>query len=148
MSPIKKPIRRRKKRRHYKTGIHHSPKCSKSFKYRSGWELSVATYLDLSDNVISYEYETLEIPYLLKEDKHIYIPDFLVYYKDKPQPMIIEIKRQDKLGDRKVMAKTKAAREWAEKNNYSYQIWTDQMIAAIRSVLPLKKSKIVKAKIL
>jgi hypothetical protein len=136
----KKPTSRRK-RKHYKTGIHKSPKCNRLFKYRSGWERSVAEFLDLSDDVISYQYESLEIPYLLKEKVHKYLPDFIVYYNNRPQPVIIEIKRQDKLGTLKVMAKTKAAKQWAEENNYNYQIWTDKMIEAIRKILPQKQKK-------
>ena len=58
--PIKKTKKKKRKRKsHYITGIHHSIKCKKPIKYRSGWEHSVAQYFDLSDEISSYEYEGL-----------------------------------------------------------------------------------------
>lgn len=55
--------------------------------------------------------------------------------------MIIEVKRQDKIADPKVMAKTRAAKEWALKNNHTFQMWTNKMIEVLEQVLLLEEMK-------
>lgn len=139
MPPIKKPIRRRKKRRHYKTGIHNSPKCSSPIHYRSGWELTVAQTLDNNPDVISYEYESLQIPYVVAGKRHDYCPDFIIAYKSGKR-VIVEVKRQDKLSNRVVVAKAVAARRWiTEQNNgWTYEIWTDAVVEAFKKLLDIK----------
>jgi len=136
--------RRRRGGRHYKTGIYRSSKCPTPIKYRSGWELVVVRFLDHNPDVLSYEYESLRIHYVYRGKVHCYFPDLVVRFKSKPQPMIIEVKRQDKIADPKVMAKTKAAKEWALKNNHTFQMWTNKMIEVLEQVLLLEEMKTAK----
>ena len=141
MPPIKKPVKRRRKRkRHYITGIHHSPKCPTPIKYRSGWEHTVALYLDQDPNVLSYEYESINIRYAVAGKYRTYTPDFLILYKDCKK-VIVEVKRSDKLTDRKVIAKATATRKWLKENkldDYSYEFWTNAVIEGFTKLLEAK----------
>lgn len=145
MPPIKKTTttvkKRRKRKSHYKTGIHHSPKCPTPIKYRSGWEYTVALYLDQDTNVLSYEYESIKIRYAVAGKYHDYYPDFLVLYKSGKK-VIVEVKRADKLTDRKVIAKATATRKWLKENkldDYEYQFWSDAVIEGFTKLLETKK---------
>lgn len=133
-SPSKKRKRRRKGR--YKTGIHKSPKATKPIEYRSGWELEVCKYLDSEPSVVSYEYESIAIPYIsnVRTGKvRNYFPDFLVNYADGKKIMV-EVKRNDKLTNLKVMKKTEAGRQWCQQNGATYELWTNQLIEKIRKL--------------
>lgn len=130
--------RRRKKR--YITGIHHSPKCKTPINYRSSWELTVALYLDQDPNVLSYEYESINIRYAIAGRYRTYTPDFLILYKDGKK-VIVEVKRADKLTDRKVIAKATATRKWLKENkldDYEYQFWTNAVIEGFTKLLEAK----------
>ena len=134
-----KPVKRRRKR-HYITGVHNSPKCALPINYRSGWELTVAQYLDQDPEVLSYEYESIIIRYAVSGKYHSYTPDFLVVYKGGKK-VVVEVKRADKLMDRKVVAKATATRKWLKENkldDYEYQFWTNSVIEAFKKVLELK----------
>lgn len=124
---------KKKKRRHYHTGFHHSPKGG-TFKYRSQWECDVATFFDHDPLVKTYDYEKLIIPYIsnIKTGKvRRYYPDFLVTYTDGSRKLI-EVKRQDKISDPKVMKKSNAARVWCSNNNVEFEIWSNTAIKAIK----------------
>ena len=140
--PIKKPKRKRKS--HYITGTHHSPKCPTPINYRSSWELTVAQYLDQSPDVISYEYESVNIRYAVAGKYRTYTPDFIVLYKSGKK-VIVEVKREDKLTDRKVVAKAIATRKWLKENklvDYVYEFWTNAVIEGFRKLLEAKANKV------
>lgn len=132
---VKRVSKRKKRKRRYLTGVHTSPKCLTPIKYRSSWEKVACVHFDNDPKVIKYEYESVKIPYVSNKrtGKLLnYIPDFIVEYFDGTK-VIIEIKREDKLNNIKVLQKAEAARLWAEKQNMSYLFWTQTVI------LPLKK---------
>jgi hypothetical protein len=136
-APSKKRKPRRKKGR-YKTGIHKSPKCLNEMKYRSGWELVVAIYLDEDDKVDSYAYEPIAIEYIsnVRSGKvRRYYPDFLVNYKDGTR-ILVEVKRLNQLNNLIVQKKAKAAEEWCKKQNQKteYQFWTDQIVKSLKKI--------------
>lgn len=147
-SPFKKKRKGKRRRKHYITGTYNSTKCTSGpINYRSSWELSVAQYLDMDATVLSYQYESLQIPYLFRGKTHTYYPDFIVQYNNSKNK-VIEVKRKDKLLDLKVIAKQKAVRLWCDANDYEYVFWTNLMIEAIRkSLTSLSNHGIVKAKI-
>lgn len=138
----KKTVKKqRKRKRHYITGTHHSPKCPTPIKYRSGWEYTVALYLDQNPEVLSYEYESINIRYAIAGRYRTYIPDFIVLYKSGKK-VIVEVKRADKLTDRKVIAKATATRKWLKENkleDYEYQFWSDAVIEGFTKLLEAKK---------
>lgn len=127
---------KRKKRKHYKTGVHISNKCSNGpINYRSGWELTVCKFLDDQDDVVSYSYEPFQIQYIANirtGKKRNYTPDFFVLYLSGEQKLV-EVKRSSQLTNRKVLKKEEVAQKWAKENNTTYQFWTEKMI------LPLQK---------
>jgi hypothetical protein len=133
--------KRRKRKKHYITGTHYSPKCPTPIKYRSGWEYTVALYLDQNPDVLSYEYESIIIRYAIAGRYRNYTPDFLVLYKTGKK-VIVEVKRADKLTDRKVIAKATATRKWLKENkleDYEYQFWSDAVIEGFTKLLEAKK---------
>lgn len=142
MPPVKRRTkhRRRKRKSHYITGIHNSPKCSTPIEYRSGWELTVAHYLDSNPDVVSYEYESFRIPYVVAGKPHIYTPDFFIQYKSGKK-IIVEVKRADKLTNRVVIAKATATRKWLRENNMDvgYEFWSNSLIAGFKKLLEIKK---------
>lgn len=79
-------------------------------KYRSSWE---ALYHYFDNNA---EYETLRIPYNFDNKDYIYIIDF-VNYETKT---VIEVKPQELVSDEKTQAKISAAKEWSDKNEYTF----------------------------
>lgn len=107
----------RKRRRRIKTGTHTSSKIvnkNNICKYRSGWELNYMCWLDSNDEIASYCYEPMKIPYISNvRTKKVrnYIPDFLVCYKNG-MTKLVEIKRFDKLSTRMVTRKLEAAKKW------------------------------------
>lgn len=132
--------KKRRKRKHYKTGVHHSPKCSTPIHYRSGWEKTVAEFLDGNPEVVSYEYESLMVPYVMAGRGHTYYPDFLVRYKSG-RTVVVEVKRQDKLVTKKVMLKNAAVRSWIikEGKGWEFEVWTDAVVMSFRKLLDAKK---------
>lgn len=133
--------------KHYMSGKFTSKKSPFPIMFRSGWEKIVCGFFDTSDEVLCYVYEPFYIVYGYSTTKtkkvsvKKYYPDFLVLMKDG-SVRIIEVKREDKLKDRKVVAKARAAREWSENQNIKYTIWTLEQIKMCRALL-LDKTKTV-----
>jgi len=117
------------------TGIHKSPKCpSGPFKYRSSWELATARYFDENPLVVSYEYESIKIPYISNKKSgkiRSYIPDFLVTFLGG-RKVLVEVKRISALNQLKVRQKAQAARIWAAQNKMVYEFYTDDIIKAFK----------------
>jgi hypothetical protein len=94
-------------------GEHVSPKTGKKMFYRSGWELITMNFLDNDDNVASYGYETIKIPYRYNGEKRWYIPDFLVEFSDGTR-QIWEVKPSMFINTEKVQQKALASRKFCE----------------------------------
>jgi len=119
--------RRRKKRKgHYHTGVHSSPKAG-DCKYRSGWELLYMQYLDDNTDVIGYTYEETIIPYVSNTKtgkQRKYYPDFLVEHVSGTQ-QLVEIKPSRKLKQRTVTKKLLAAGDWCRANGITLVVITE-----------------------
>ena len=120
------PLRKRKRRGGYKTGVYQSTKCVNEMIYRSGWELAVAIDMDQDPNVVSYQNEPFEIYYSMSSNSRLrkYFPDFLVTYADGTKKLL-EVKRDDKVKTKQVIAKAKAAESWCAKNGATYEFMTE-----------------------
>lgn len=83
--------------------------------YRSSWELACMKWLDTNDNVSSYDYEAVRIPYyeylIDRRYKRHYVPDFIIEYKDGHKEMW-EIKPQKLTENEKTRLKELAADEY------------------------------------
>jgi TnsA endonuclease-like protein len=122
----KKPRARRKKRRHYHTGIFVT-KSGVEYKYRSGWEFQYMKYLDASTDVLSWTYESVVIPYVsnVKTGKiRKYHPDFFIEWSDARRE-IIEIKPSKRVGQVKVQKKLKAAEEHCRAHGLTLKVITE-----------------------
>lgn len=119
--------------------------------YRSLWEYSVMKWLDTNKDVRSWGSETVVIYYYLTidEKRHRYFIDFDFVYKDD-QRYLVEIKPKKytvppKLKGKRVTkrylgeaiewernkCKWKAAKTWAEKRGYKFQVWTEDSLREI-----------------
>lgn len=127
----------------------HPEKCrSKLIIYRSSWELRMMLWLDNHPNVIWWESEEKPIPYKSPIDKryHRYFIDFKICIKDKnnnkkiylieikPKSQTLPPKKPQKITEsyiKKVKtygvneAKWKAAKEYCQKHNYEFKIFTE-----------------------
>jgi hypothetical protein len=110
--------------------------------YRSSWELTVMNLLDQHPNVIQWASESISIPYKnpLTGRQSVYIPDFLVVYKDKTNKQraeLIEVKpmkeaiaenarsKRDKAALMVNTAKWAAAMLFCKKNGLIFRILTE-----------------------
>ncbi len=120
---VKKRHRRRKG--HYHTGVHESPKAGPC-KYRSGWELLYMQHLDADPDVLMYLYEGVKIPYIsnirTKKVRH-YFPDFLV--ERSTGKTLVEIKPKKRVTQANVTKKLDAARAWCSDHGVSLAVITE-----------------------
>ena len=113
--------------------------------YRSSWEWAFMNFCDTNENIQQWASEPVRIPYRnpITGKQSIYVPDFLIMYKDKNNQVkaeLIEIKPkkqsvvESKMSarDRAVVAvnyaKWDAATKWARRNGMVFRVITeDQM---------------------
>ena len=64
-------------------------------KYRSGWEHAFMRFCDTNDNILQWASESINIPYRnpITGKQSIYVPDFLITYRDKNNQVKAEIGR-------------------------------------------------------
>ena len=124
--------KKRKRKGHYKTGTHTSPKAG-DCNYRSGWELEYMQYLDANSDVISYTYEQVIVAYIsnIRSGKlRKYFPDFLVEYSSGVKKLV-EIKPKKRLDQVKVQKKLEAAKLWCEEHGAILEIVTEVELKAL-----------------
>ena len=127
---LKKKTRRRRSGR--LRGTYVSTKTGLSMKYRSGWELSYMKFLDNNDAVVTYQYESIKIPYVSNKKTgkvRRYIPDLLVEYSDRCE--MVEIKPSRRVDQVKNKKKFEAAREYCRINNISFVVVTEIELKAL-----------------
>jgi len=128
--------KKRKKKSRYKRLDYFSIKANKTLKSRSGWEYAYFQYLDKNQNVKSYEYEVLKIPYLSNKKSgkiRNYIPDFLITFTDDSK-LIVEIKPKKFLDKLQVKKKINAAKEYAEKNGIQFIVLTEDSLKLLNVI--------------
>ena len=121
--------------KHYKRGYFYSDKNTKNFYYRSSYELQVFNILENDNTVLKYEYESIYIKYMYNNKIKHYIPDFIIYYNDRT--LILEIKPKRFLNDKLVQIKAKYAREYAIKNNMSFEFWSELDILKYQTLMAI-----------
>lgn len=126
--------------------------------YRSSWEMTLMNVFDNHPNVLTWQSESLSIPYLnpLTGKWSMYIPDFLVVYIDKNNKQhceIIEVKpakedyryvpavrkngrkeiisKETKLKQIINMAKWKAAAEFCARRGWFFRVMTEHQLFGI-----------------
>lgn len=116
---------------------------TKKITYRSGWELSFCHFCDNNDNILQWASESIQIPYKhpLTGKQTIYVPDFLVVYKNKHNRVITELveikpKKQSLIesrasnADKLVVivnhAKWTAASAWCKRQGIVFRVITEE----------------------
>lgn len=108
--------------------------------YRSSWELKFMQLCEFNPEVISWDSESIMIPYTMKEfvkgkfiiKRHNYYPDFFVILKNGDK-ILIEIKplNQSPRNENQIFRdptqyknarKWKAALEWCKQNGYLFRV--------------------------
>jgi hypothetical protein len=112
-------------------------------RYRSSWELSFMVFLDTNSSVMQWASESISIPYRnpVTGKQSIYVPDFLITYRDKTNQLkaeLVEIKpagqsvitENMKSRDRAVVAinyaKWAQAQKWAQRNGLTFRVITEK----------------------
>ncbi len=114
-------------------GYFYSEKNKCEIPYRSSYELKAFEILEEDNNVSKYEYEFLKIRYRGADKKvHTYYPDIIT-----DDNRIIEIKADwvfnKDLKDDTVFRKIRAAKRWASKNGYTFEVWTEKELGLLES---------------
>jgi len=125
MSTQKKRTRKRKSR--YQRGEYVSNKTGLVCKYRSGWEAKYMEFLDSSDQIKTWLYESFHIDYISNKKTgktRKYIPDFRIEYTDG-QVEIVEIKPSRKVNKPTVQKKLLAAQDWCNHHGVTLKIITE-----------------------
>jgi hypothetical protein len=114
-------------------------------RYRSGWEHAFMRFCDSNDNIIQWASESISIPYRhpLTGKMTMYVPDFLVMYRDKNNQVraeVIEIKPKKQsviesrasARDRAIVAvnyaKWDAAQKWCRRQGLTFRVVTEDDI--------------------
>lgn len=110
----------------YLTGIYKSPKCSREVNYRSSYELKFLEIIDNDDSIVSFEYESIHIPYIGTDGKnHTYIVDFLINLNNDDK-ILVEIKPKYRvINDCITKIKIEAAKEFSKTNGFIYKVVTE-----------------------
>ena len=110
--------------------------------YRSSWEFTFCTFYDNNPAVVQWSSESITIPYYnpVSGKNTVYVPDFLVVYRDKNEKQhteLVEIKPskeatmegarsyRDKLSVAVNMAKWAAADNWCKANGIRFRVITE-----------------------
>lgn len=109
----------------HKCGQFFSNKNKKLYYYRSSWEKMFMEELEKDENVEKYLYEGFIINYELNNKLRRYLPDFLIYYKDKTKELIEIGQKNFKTKNLKEIAKLDAAREYCSLKGISFKILTE-----------------------
>ena len=112
-------------------------------RYRSSWELSFMNFLDNNEHIMQWASESISIPYRhpLTGKQTIYVPDFLVIYRDKngkQRAELVEIKPsgQSMLTEKQNpqqratvavnYAKWEAAQHWCKRQGITFRVITEK----------------------
>jgi len=111
-------------------------------RYRSGWEHAFMRFLDNNDHILQWASESISIPYRnpITGKQSIYVPDFLITYRNRNNQMIAEVieikpKKQSiveskmKANERAVVAvnyaKWDSATKWCKKQGLIFRVITE-----------------------
>ena len=114
-------------------------------RYRSGWEHAFMRFCDSNDNILQWASESITIPYRnpITGKQSIYVPDFLITYRNRNNQVIaelIEIKpKKQSLIESKASARDRAivavnyakwdqATKWCRRNGLSFRVVTEDDI--------------------
>lgn len=131
-----KDPRRRKKKVSFEEGYFPSAKNRKNLHYRSSWERQIYEVLENFDDVVKYEVESLAIEYFFKGEKHNYLPDIKLYFRDGHKE-IWEIKPSNQTGISVNEAKWVACMEFCKSRGWDFKVITEMGLERLNLGIPL-----------
>lgn len=114
-------------------GRYASKKCIRfNPMFRSSYELIVHIWCDNNDNIESYDYEPFMLPYQDTEGKqrHYFI-DFSIKFVDSDIIFLLEVKNDYSMKAEINRNKDAAARAFATKSDYDYELWSNKKIKSL-----------------
>ena len=117
----------------------------KTPRYRSGWEHAFMRFCDNNEHIVMWASESISIPYRnpLTGKQTIYVPDFLIQYRNKRNQVVTELieikpKKQSVLEskasqrDKAIVAvnyaKWDAAQKWCRRQGITFRVITEDDI--------------------
>ena len=114
-------------------------------RYRSGWEHAFMRFCDTNEHILQWASESITIPYRnpITGKQTMYVPDFLITYRDKNNQIkaeLIEIKpKKQSVIESKASARDRAvvavnyakwdqAVKWCRRNGLSFRVVTEDDI--------------------
>ena len=110
-----------------KKGMYTSTKINKECRFRSGWEEAVMKYLDASPDVMTWDYESVRIPYTYNNNKRWYVPDFVITFVDGHKEMW-EVKPSQFALSERVVNTSVAGRNYCSENDMQYTLVTEHTL--------------------
>ena len=135
--------------KHPEKCLNTNGKCDKPLpQMRSSWEMIVANFCDLEENVLQWGSEVVEIPYYSNIDgkSHRYITDFVLLTQNRQgekEKWLVEVKplcqvpQLNEFGQivfpelKKNHEKWTAARKWAKDNGYHFKLITEKELGKL-----------------
>ena len=108
------------------TGYFWSLKNNKEIYFASSYELSALKMFEKDDNIEKFDRCTLKITYMFENKRKKYFPDFLLNKNE-----IVEVKANWELTSEQVLAKVRAAKQFAKENNMKFKILTESHLEVI-----------------
>jgi hypothetical protein len=121
----------KKRKAKFREGWHQSTKMGKNFYYRSGYEKIVYECLDSWHEVIAYEAEPFEIPYIHEGQCHNYIPDAFIAFLDGHKE-VWEIKPANQTLLEKNQSKWFSAKKACEARGWGFEFITETTINKLK----------------
>jgi hypothetical protein len=133
--------------------------------FRSLWERQTFRWIDDNSKIVKWSSEKIQVPYVCKTDGnlHTYSVDLLIQTQDGKTKLVeIKPKRETYPPKRKTrsplllqemmlyvknISKWAAAKKYAEKRGWSFEIWTEDHLTKLGIPLYTKKSLTKKKKI-
>jgi hypothetical protein len=103
----------------------------KEVHYRSGYEREVYQYLEVLPEVVSYDTETIEIPYFFEGKQHKYLPDLQIVFTDASIE-VWEVKPASQTTLPRNEAKWKAARDFCRIRGWKFNVMTEVGIGKLK----------------
>jgi hypothetical protein len=111
-------------------------------RYRSGWEHAFMRFCDNNEHILQWASESISIPYRnpITGKQSIYVPDFLITYRNRNNQMVAEVieikpKKQSvveskmKANERAIVAvnyaKWDSATKWCKKQGLLFRVITE-----------------------
>ena len=103
------------------------PNLNTTVHYRSSYEERALLMLDSMEEVVDVKVESLRIPYVVNNQIHNYIPDFLVTdtYNNK---YIIEVKPECFVNTKANLIKFEAGKCYADMHGMTFSVWTESLL--------------------